>query len=133
MQENIIHHYRTTRSIAFHLFAIVLLLIAIVPSSAIAVDEAYLEALEAEAENSAHVGSNKAVNGASASKAGGQINKKELMQFEVELKTTRPATYRFYEKLDDQEKTAVFAVYSEDHKMTRASKTVFDLYFEKNK
>lgn len=134
MYKDIFHLYRAFRSLAFSVFAISLLLIATPSMPAFAVDDAYLKALEVEAEKSAHVGDSTGdINGASKSKGGKKINQKEMMQFETELKSTRPATYRFYQKLDEQDQTAVFVIYKEDHKMTRASKTVFDLYFEKNK
>jgi hypothetical protein len=61
------------------------------------------------------------------------LNKKEFIQFEHVLQDSRPATYRFYQKLNDKEKTLVYSIYQKDHKLSRASKTVFDLYFEKNK
>jgi hypothetical protein len=105
-------------------------------SSAFAVDDAYLKALEVEAERSAQLNEkpvNKNVNNAAPSTPDLTLDKQELMQFELELKTSRPATYRFYQKLDHQDQTRVLTIYKEDHKMTRASKTVFDLYFEKNK
>jgi len=128
-----IYHYRAHRSFAIA-FLISFILMAVFATPAIAVDDAYLKALEVEAEKSAQVGnSTKSINGSAQSKGGIQISQKEMMQFETELRSARPATYRFYKKLDQQDKTAVFAVYQEEHKMTRASKTVFDLYFEKNK
>jgi len=109
-------------------------LFLLLSTSAIAVDDSYLDALEKEAESSAHFNENgSAVDDQQKPKAVSKLNKKEMMQFETELKTTRPATFRFYKKLDPQDKSAVFAAYKEDHKMTHASKTVFDLYFEKNK
>lgn len=128
-----IDHYRAHRSFAVT-FLIPFFLLAVFASPAVAVDDAYLKALEVEAEKSAQVDNNtKSINGSAQSKGGIQINQKEMMQFETELKSARPATYRFYKKLDQEEKSAVFAVYQKEHKMTRASKTVFDLYFEKNK
>jgi hypothetical protein len=109
-------------------------LFILLSAPAIAADDAYLDALEKEAESSAHFNENgSAVKGQQKAKAGSNLNKKEMMKFESELKSTRPATFRFYKKLDPQDKSAVFAAYKEDHKMTHASKTVFDLYFEKNK
>ena len=121
--------YRTHCSVLFIFFTLFLF-----SASAIAVDDAYLDALETEAESSAHFNENgNAVNGQTKSKAGLKLNKKELMQFETALKSARPATYRFYKKLDQQDRAAVFVIYKKDHKMTHASKTVFDLYFEKNK
>ncbi|MCI0507817.1 MAG: hypothetical protein L0Z73_17140 [Gammaproteobacteria bacterium] len=99
-------------------------------------DDAYLKALEVEAERSSKLNNkvgDKSVNNAAPSKPDLPLDKNELMQFELELKTSRPATYRFYQKLDQQDQNRVLTIYKEDHKMTRASKTVFDLYFEKNK
>ena len=134
MHKDLFHLYRAFRSLAISVFTISLLLIATPSIPAFAVDDAYLKALEVEAEKSAQVGDSTGnVNGANKANSGIKINQKEMMQFETELKSTRPATYRFYQKLDEQDQTAVFVIYREDKKMTRASKTVFDLYFEKNK
>lgn len=136
MYENIIHCCRTCCSILFRVFVFPFCLTALFGSSAFAVDDAYLKALEVEAERSAQLNEkpvNKNVNNAAPSTPDLTLDKQELMQFELELKTSRPATYRFYQKLDHQDQTRVLTIYKEDHKMTRASKTVFDLYFEKNK
>ncbi|WP_455206435.1 hypothetical protein [Kaarinaea lacus] len=142
MYTEIIQCFRTNRSTAINVLLLSLLFVALFSTSAIAfstsaiaVDDAYLKALEVEAEKSADLNDNvdTKVNGQTKSNPGLPLDKKELMQFELELKASRPATYRFYKKLDSQEKTLVFTIYKEDQKMTRASKTVFDLYFDKNK
>ncbi|WP_455222365.1 hypothetical protein [Kaarinaea lacus] len=129
MFRDFFHCYRTHCSVLFIFFSFYLF-----SASAIAVDDTYLDALEAEAESSAHFNENgSAIDDQKKSEGGLKLNKKEMMRFETELKSARPATYRFYKKLDQQDKAAVFVIYKKDHKMTHASKTVFDLYFEKNK
>ena len=100
-------------------------------ASALAADDEYLKALEAEAKKSAPVNTKKTQK--DNTKINSILKKKEFIEFEKELQFSRPATYRFYEKLDDKEKTVIYSVYKKDHKLTKASKTVFDIYFEKNK
>ncbi|HEY5603862.1 MAG TPA: hypothetical protein VIM41_12200 [Gammaproteobacteria bacterium] len=118
---------------------VALLLGALYSTAAIAVDDAYVKALEVEAKRSAQLNDNdgkksvSSVNGAAQSKQILPVENQELQQFELELKTSWPATYRFYKKLDPQDQSKVLTVYKEDNKMTKVNKTVFNLYFEKNK
>ena len=105
---------------------LLLVLGSIFSVSVFAADDAYLKELEVEAEKSEQV-SNKPKSG----KASADL--KEFKQFESALKTRRPAIFRFYKKLNKEDKTIIFSIYQEDQKFTRASKVVFDLYFDKNK
>jgi hypothetical protein len=89
-----------------------------------AADDAYLKALEAEAENSAHVQEKKAA-------AAAQTKPKSLQEeFEDQLKAERPNTFNFYEKLSAEDKTAVLMTYKEARKLPPAARKVLDLYFK---
>ena len=94
-----------------------------------AADDNYLKELEVEAENSAQVTNQKK----SKNNSGLSVDQKEFKQFESAMKSRRPAIYRFYKKLNKDDKSIIFSIYQEDQKFTRASKVVFDLYFDKNK
>lgn len=123
---------RTTLFNKIHVVFIITGIFAFAPAMALAVDEDYLKALEVEAEKSAQLGDKKQQK-SNKKNTKSILNKKEFIQFEHVLQDSRPATYRFYQKLNDKEKTLVYSIYQKDHKLSRASKTVFDLYFEKNK
>ena len=97
--------------------------------SAFAADDDYLKALEVEAEKSAHL--NEKGDNTKKNKPVSILNKNEFIKFEKVLRASRPATYRFYKKLNKQDKTVIYSIYKEDHKLTRASKTVLDIYFNK--
>jgi len=93
-----------------------------------AADNAYLKALEAEAENSAHVQEKKA---AAAAAAAAQAKPKSLQEeFEEQLKVERPNTFNFYEKLSPEDKATVLMTYKESHKLPPAARKVLDLYFK---
>lgn len=94
-----------------------------------AADDNYLKELEVEAEKSAVVSNKKK----SETNSAISVDKTEFKQFESAMKSRRPAIYRFYKKLNKDDKSIIFSIYQEDQKFTRASKVVFDLYFDKNK
>lgn len=98
-----------------------------------AADDTYLKELEIEAEKSAHVPNGQSTDLEIPNTINSNIPDKAIKKFELTLKSSRPATYRFYERLDTEEQHEVYAIYNEDQKLTRASKMVFDLYFDKNK
>ena len=99
------------------------LLLAIgVQGTAWAVDEAaYLNELEAEAESSAHVQDHQPA----AAKA-----KNPQTDFEAQLKSERPNTYKFYMKLSAEDKAAVLKTFSEARNLPPAARKVLDLYFK---
>ncbi|WP_455219400.1 hypothetical protein [Kaarinaea lacus] len=115
----------------FFILTLLLFMSFTLSASVRAADDNYLKELEVEAENSANV-SNKISNSSNTSSKASP-NQKEFKNFESEMKSRRPAIYRFYKKLNKEDKTIIFSIYQEDHKFTRASKVVFDLYFDKNK
>ena len=132
MHKDIVNSY-TPKTILITLILILCLLsLCAGTTSAFAVDENYLEALEAEAADSAKLNSKNSGNKDGANKAPSVLNKKEFQEFESELQNSRPTTYRFYKKLQPEDKTAVFYIYKKDHTFTRASKIVLDLYFAQN-
>lgn len=91
--------------------------------SAPAADDTYLKALEAEAENSAHVKDKKP--------AAAQSQTKSLQdEFEGQLKAERPNTFNFYEKLSPEDKATVLMTYKESRKLPPAARKVLDLYFK---
>ena len=98
-----------------------------------AADDTYLRELEIEAEKSAHVSNGQSSDVKLSNTDNRKIPDKAFKKFELTLKSTRPATYRFYKKLDTEEQHIVYTTYNEDQKLTRASKMIFDLYFKKNK
>lgn len=87
----------------------------------LAADDGYLKALEAEAENSAHVQEKKP-----------EAKKPKSLQeeFEEQLKAERPNTFNFYEKLTPEDKATVLATYKESHRLSPAARKVLDLYFK---
>ena len=109
--------------------ALLVIIFCALSTAALAADDAYLKALEIEAEKSAHVEDNNEK--IKQDEPVFVLDKNELLKFESVLKSSRPATYRFYKKLNEQDKTIIFSLYKEDNKLTRASKTVLDLYFNK--
>ena len=100
-------------------------------TSAFAADDDYLKALEIEAEKSAEVSNNKTKSNKNNFDL--LVDQKKFKKFESELKSRRPATYKYYRQLNAEEKSVIFSIYQEDHKFTRASKVVFDIYFDKSK
>jgi hypothetical protein len=97
-----------------------------VQGNVLAADDAYLKALEAEAENSAHVKEKQA-----ASAAASQAKPKSLQEeFEEQLKAERPNTFNFYEKLSPEDKATVLMVFKESRKLPTAARKVLDLYFQ---
>ena len=122
-----------------------------------AVDDAYLQELEAEAKKTsnfkAHSPKSKASSktsikkNAKAAEIKQQVKKPspvpikstqtnntskqdELKRFEQLLKFERPSTYHFYTRLDLKEKKLVLKDYNENKKISTASKLIFDLYFK---
>ena len=121
----------TKNTVTSNLLALTLLIFigCILATSALAADDDYLKALEIEAEKSAEVNTNKSKSNNPAI----SIDQKKFKKFESELKSRRPATYKYYRQLNAEEKSVIFSIYQEDHKFTRASKVVFDIYFDKSK
>ena len=120
---------KTTAVSKFFILSLLLFVSYTLSASVHALDDTYLKELEIEAEKSAHVINRKKSNNNPAV----PIGQKEFKTFESEMKSRRPAIYRFYKKLNEEDKTIIFSIYQEDKKFTRASKVVFDLYFDKNK
>ena len=130
MCKDIVYSVYADKNTVRKLLSALIFLIAGSPfTSSIAADDAYLKALEVEAEKSAHVSD--ADDTAKQDEPVFVLDKNEMLKFESVLKSTRPATYRFYKKLNEQDKTTIFSIYKEDNKLTRASKTVLDIYFNK--
>lgn len=115
----------------FLILTLLLFMSCTLSASVRAADDNYLKELEVEAEKSAKVINKKSGSGNTNSKA--SLSQKEFKHFESTMKSRRPAIYRFYKKLNKEDKTIIFSIYQEDQKFTRASKVVFDLYFDKNK
>ena len=105
---------------------------AVVPQNAPAADDAYLNALEAEAERSAKV-SKQPTTKKSTKQNKSSVSSEFQIRFEQILENERPATYRFYTKLPDQAKSSVVEIYKQSNKISTASKKVFDLYFNQMK
>lgn len=90
--------------------------------SVMAADDAYLKALEAEAESSAHVQENA---------TSGKPKVKSLQEeFEERLMADRPNTFTFYQKLSPEDKAAVLITYKESGRLPTAARKVLDLYFK---
>ena len=112
------------------LLPIALLVLSIFSVDTFALDEDYLKALEAEAEESAKVGNE--IKPKAKTKAESTSKRDEFLKFEAILEFSRPTTYRFYKKLGAENKKAVFSVYQKDHALSKIGKVVLDLYFEQN-
>jgi len=123
----------TKNTVTSNLLALTLLIFigCILATSALAADDDYLKALEIEAEKSASVNTNQSKPNKNSFDI--LIDQKKFKKFESELKSRRPATYKYYRQLNAEEKSVIFSIYQEDHKFTRASKVVFDIYFDKSK
>ena len=115
----------------FLVLTLLLFVGCILATSALAADDDYLKALEVEAEKSAEVSNKK--NKSNKNNSEVSIDQKKFKQFESALQSRRPATYKYYRQLNAEEKFLIFSIYQEDHKFTRASKVVFDIYFDKSK
>ena len=122
-------HTKNTVTSNLPALALLIFIGCISTTSALAADDDYLKALEIEAEKSAEVNTNKSKSNNPAI----SIDQKKFKKFESELKSRRPATYKYYRQLNAEEKSVIFSIYQEDHKFTRASKVVFDIYFDKSK
>lgn len=117
--------------------------IASMPQRAPAADDAYLKALEVEANNSAKLTkkAKKSENktGSAQTKrqpkpstaVNGEKDVEKLLrnEFEQTLANERPATYTFYSKLPESDKSSVLETYKESKKISTTSKKIFDLYF----
>ena len=101
-------------------YSTLLILLLLLPFSVSA--DSYLDELEKEA-----VRSSKIIKKPKISKT----KLEKLEQFTEMLKFERPATYKFFTKLSLEKKNQVLKTYSEDKKLSAASKKIFDLYFEK--
>ena len=99
-----------------------LFLAAILAASPLAMAaDAYLKALEAEAEASATM-----TEEATAESATGP-----QVEFEQLLAAERPNVFKFYERLTPERKAQVLDFYlKNDKKLSVAGKKIFDLYFE---
>jgi hypothetical protein len=92
-------------------------------------DDAYLKELEVEAKKLDADSKSKPL------KSNGEnvLPVQKQRKFELLLQSSRPSTYNFYQKLNQDEKNLVLLTYEQDNKLSSASKKVFELYFEKNK
>jgi len=133
MCKDIIQTCQTKVSVTGKFLILTLLLCVgcILSTSALAADDDYLNALEVEAEKSAEVSNKK--NKSNKNNSEVLVDQKKFKQFESELKSRRPATYKYYRQLNAEEKSLIFSIYQKDRKFTRASKVVFDIYFDKSK
>jgi len=97
---------------------------------AIASDDAYLDAMEAEAESSSNV------------QQAGQNNKKteqkkstkdrQKLEFEARLSNELPATFKTYRMLSKENKQIVISTYFDSNRsMPKSTRILFDLYFKK--
>ena len=147
------------RLVSIQRLVIVLTVLVGYSGTASALDDAYLKELEAEAnktsnfKSNAHSPNNNTASSNTASKTSVKNNAKttevkqqikkpsqsqtknvsiqdQLKSFEQLLKFERPSTYRFYKRLDLNEKKLVLKDYNESKKISTASKLIFDLYFK---
>ena len=114
------------------LFSMALLVLCIFSIDTYALDEDYLKALEAEAEDSAKVSNETKPEPKNKTKTESTSKRDEFLKFEAILEFNRPTTYRFYKKLGAEDKRTVFSVYQKDHALKKIGKVVLDLYFEQN-
>jgi len=129
-------HFINTLLLQF--FALFMCSVAIgsMPQPAPAADDDYLKALEAEAKNSAKLTkqSKSSVITKELGKSSTPVqtvpkNKQLRTEFEQTLENERPATYTFYQKLPESDKSSVLDTYKESKKISTTSKKIFDLYF----
>jgi hypothetical protein len=133
MYKNFIQTSQTKKTSTGYFLILTFLLFveSIFSTSALAADDDYLKALEIEAEKSASVNTNQSKPNKNSFDI--LIDQKKFKKFESELRSRRPATYKYYRQLNAEEKSVIFSIYQEDQKFTRASKVVFDIYFDKSK
>lgn len=101
-----------------------------------AADDDYLKALEAEAKNSANLSKRVKTNSLNSKSGNADRPMKKTSaqnqvrtEFEQTLANERPATYTFYKKLPESDKSSVLDTYKESKKISTTSKKIFDLYF----
>ena len=84
----------------------------------------YLDALSQEADSTSSI-----------AKAAPSESSSDMSEMETKLKVQKPATYKFYLRLAQDDKKTVFATYnsnaaSERERITHIQKKVMDLYFK---
>jgi len=129
-------HFMHTLLLQFVALFMCSVAIGSMPNPAPAAEDDYLKALEAEARNSAKLNkqapstgkNSKTVNTSNSVKP--KSKEKQLrVEFEQTLANERPATYSFYKKLPESDKSSVLDTYKESKKISTTSKKIFDLYF----
>ena len=94
----------------------------------------YLDELNAEATDTGNLIKQGKQNKNSPSEVNSSDVKSDIKEeFEKLLEFELPSTYKFYIKLPPQDQNKVIQTYSQNKKMSSASKMIFDLYFESNK
>ena len=95
----------------------------------LAADDPYLKELEAEAGGNSVPGANDSELSNQSEIVGTEPPQKKM--FEVKLFDDRPATFKMYLKLPEEEKSKVVdAYFSNDKDMETASRLIFDLYYK---
>jgi len=135
-------HFINTIALQGITFLMCSVAIGSMPNNAPAADDAYLNALEAEASNSARL-TKKAhkkqgkkrpdASSGNAKQAKDAADNNMQLEFEQTLANKRPATYTFYKKLPEKEKSAVLETFKNSKKISTTSKKIFDLYFAMTK
>lgn len=96
-----------------------------------AAQDDYLKALESEARSTGSLTKkqNRAANTAKPSGASSKLKTdfEQLLEFEL------PSTFKFYSKLNSTDQIKVVQLYTQEKKMSAASKLIFDLYFDSHK
>ena len=95
-------------------------------TSAWALDDNYLNALEVEAEDTSHTK-------VPAEGGGNSVDSGLKEEFENMLEARKPATYKFYKKLNADNKAKIVKFHQKEQKISVTSKKIFDLYFAQSK
>lgn len=97
---------------------------------AISSDDAYLDALEAEAESSSSLKSEPQPEGGDAGQKP-SIQESQQQDFERTLKNQLPATFKTYRMLSPEDKLVVVETYfANAESMPKATRVLFQLYFK---
>lgn len=124
--------------LAIALFLPTVLVAMTMPTQAFSQEDAdYLKELDEEAKSSANLSKKKTPATASTTTTGDSesVSKSELddiANFEKLLQFERPSTYRFFTRLNHNEKLNVIKDYNTHKKLIRSSTLIFDLYFKRN-
>lgn len=110
----------------------IFLILTIWSAPATSINNAYLDALDEEAELSSNL--NPDINESAKPSPVNDIQQQQMQEYQLLLKNKYPATYNAYLKLDMENKKAVVSGYFEHEKnAAKASHILFNLYFESKK